>query len=162
MMKADRRPTSAQITAHLGRKDTENEMLVLVATKDTQGRSESDYCHAVEGELVTPITVECCLPDRCGCGRGFPGLVSARATTTAIVVDRALVTPALLRAAVVDSLVGRGWPAPSGHDPVDGALDELVDEHVTAISRISRAFGELAVVRRDGPTFWADIHRSAA
>ncbi len=137
-------------------------MLVLVATNDTQGESDGDYCHAVAGELVTPVTVECCLPDRCGCGRGFPGLVSARATTTAIVVDRPLVTPALLRAAVVDSLVRGGWPAPSGHDQLEGVLEELVDEHVTAIGRISHAFGELAVVRRDGPTFWADIQRFVA
>ena len=141
-------------------------MLVLVATKDTQGESEGDFCHAVEGELVTPITVECCLPDRCGCGRGFPGLVSARATTTAIVVERPGITPALLRAAVVDSLERGGRPAISGPDlldgMLDGMLDEVVDEHVTAISRIAHAFGELAVVRRDGPTYWADLRRSVA
>ncbi len=145
-------------------------MLVLVATNDTQGESEGDFCHAVEGELVTPITVECCLPDRCGCGRGFPGLVSARATTTAIVVERAGITPALLRAAVVDSLERGGWPATSGPDLLDGmldgmldeVLDEAVDEHVTAISRIAHAFGELAVIRRDGPTYWADLRRSVA
>jgi len=141
-------------------------MLVLVATKETQGESEGDYCHAVEGELVTPITVECCLPDRCGCGRGFPGLVSAQATTTAIVVDRPGITPALLRAAVVDSLERGGWSTPSGpgglDEMLDEMVDEMVDEHVTAISRISHAFGELAVVRRDGPTFWADIGRFVA
>ena len=137
-------------------------MLVLAATKDTQGESQGDYCHAVEGELVTPIIVECGLPDRCGCGRGFPGLVSALATTTAIVVDRPGVTPAVLRAAVVDSLERGGWSRPSGPGDVDGLLDEVVDEHVTAISGISQAFGERAIVRRDGPTFWADIQRVVA
>ena len=60
-------------------------MLVLVATTDTQGEVAGDYFQGVDGELVTPVTVECCVPDRCGCGRSFPGLVSARATTTALV-----------------------------------------------------------------------------
>ncbi len=133
-------------------------MLVLVATRDDQGRAGGDYCHAVEGELVTPVTVECCLPDACGCSRGFPGLVSSQATTTAMVVDRTAITPSLLRQAVSDSLERRGWPSGDERD----RFDELVDEHVQSIVRISRAFGEGAIVRRDGPTFWADIERSAA
>lgn len=133
-------------------------MLVLVATKQTQGRAPGDYCHTVEGELVTPITVECCLPESCGCSRGFPGLVSARATTTVMVVDRAAIGPELLRQAVVDSLVRGGWrDASTPHE-----FDEIVDDHVETIIRICNAFGEGAVVRRDGPAFWADIRRSAA
>lgn len=136
-------------------------MLVLVATKQTQGRRQSDYCHSVEGELVTPITVECCLPERCGCSRGFPGLVSARATTTAMVVERAGIGPALLRQAVVDSLVRGGWQTGSTPDELD-EFDELVDDHVETVIRVCNAFGEGAVIRRDGPAFWADIERSAA
>lgn len=132
-------------------------MLVLVATRQMQGR-DGDYCHAVEGELVTPITIECCLPDTCGCGRGFPGLVSARPTTTAMVVDRAAITPALLRQSVIDSLERGGWKA--GLD--DDEFDDLIADHLEAITRITRAFGEGAVIRRDGPAFWADIERSAA
>jgi hypothetical protein len=133
-------------------------MLVLVATKQTQGRVPHDYSHTVEGELVTPIAVECCLPDTCGCSRGFPGLVSARATTTAMVVERAAIGPALLRQAVVDSLQRGGWC--TGSDPHE--FDELVDDHVETIIKICKAFGEGAVIRRDGPAFWADIRRSAA
>jgi hypothetical protein len=133
-------------------------MLVLVATKQTQGRVPGDYCHTVEGELVTPITVECCLPDTCGCSRGFPGLVSARATTTALVVDRTAIGPALLRQAVVDSLERGGWR--TGSAPHE--FDEIVDAHVETVVRICKAFGEGAVIRRDGPAFWADITRSAA
>jgi hypothetical protein len=136
----------------------EDEMLVLVATRDDQGRAAGDYCHAVEGELVTPVTVECCLPDTCGCGRGFPGLVSSQATTTAMVVDRTAITPSLLRQAVADSLERGGWLPDDQHD----LFDELVDEHVASIIRIGRAFGNGAIVRRDGPTFWADIERWVA
>jgi hypothetical protein len=133
-------------------------MLVLVATKDTQGAARGDYFHAVEGELVTPVTVECCVPDQCGCGRGFPGLVSARATTTAMVAERRAITPTLLRDAITDSLQRGGWFV--GGD--DELADELVHDHVDAISRLASAFGEGAVVRRDGTTFWADIRRPAA
>ena len=133
-------------------------MLVLVATRDTQGQAEGDYCHTVEGELVTPITVECCLPDTCGCARGFPGLVSAHATTTALVVDRTAITPSLLRQSVCDSLARGGMTA----EVVGNDFDDLVDEHVDTIARVSRVFGEGAVVRRDGPAFWADLARRAA
>ena len=135
-------------------------MLVLVATRDTQGDEVGDYFHAVEGELVTPVTVECCVPDQCGCGRGFPGLVSARAATTAMVVQRPAITPALLRDAVTDSLRRGGWLALADAD--DGLADELIHDHVDAITRIGAAFGEGAVVRRDGTTFWADLRRPAA
>ena len=136
----------------------ENNMLVLVATRDTQGQAEGDYCHTVEGELVTPITVECCLPDACGCARGFPGLVSAHATTTAMVVDRAAITPTLLRQSVSDSLVRGG----SAGGAIGVELDEMIDEHVHTIVRVSKVFGEGAIVRRDGPAFWADVARRAA
>ena len=61
-------------------------MLVLVATNETQGQSSDDYSYTVAGELVTAVVTECESKD-CGCGRGFPGLASAFATTTAQVVD---------------------------------------------------------------------------
>lgn len=133
-------------------------MLVLVASRETQGRFDGDYCSTVEGELVTPITVECCVPDTCGCGRGFPGLVSAGATTTACVVDRTAITPSLLRQSVADSLERGGWRAALD----TGDFDEIVDEHIDTIAGVCKAFGEGAVVRRDGSAFWADIGRSAA
>ena len=60
-------------------------MLVLIATNELQGTAPDDYAWTVEGELVTPVATECASADRCGCARGFPGLESARATTTAMV-----------------------------------------------------------------------------
>ena len=133
-------------------------MLVLVASRDTQGRLDGDYCSTVEGELVTPVTVECCVPEACGCGRGFPGLVSAGATTTACVVDRAAITPSLLRQSVADSLERGGWRTALDEDD----FDVVVDEHVDSIVGVCQAFGEGTVVRRNGSAFWADIGRPAA
>lgn len=62
---------------------------VLIATSETQGARENDYNWCVEGELVWLAPV--CARDRedpdggCGCARGFAGLNSHRATTTAMV-----------------------------------------------------------------------------
>jgi len=156
MMNADRRYVGHNDPIW-GKREWENEMLVLVATSEMQGREDGDYCSTVDGELVTPITFECCVPDTCGCGRGFPGLVSAGATTTAMVVDRTAITLQLLRQSVTDSLDRGGW-----RGVADEEFEQIVDDHVDTIVRICQAFGERALVRRDGPAFWADITRSAA
>ena len=72
-------------------------MKVLVATGRTQGARDNDYHHAIEGELVRidpPCRKDRDDPDgRCGCGRGFAGMNSQRATTTARVADVPLTRP---------------------------------------------------------------------
>jgi len=66
-------------------------MNILMATTKGQGTRETDYTFAVEGELVWVGSV--CATDQrdpdggCGCGRGFMGLSSHRATTSAEVRD---------------------------------------------------------------------------
>ena len=87
-----------------------DDMRVLVATSEGQGTRPGDYCWTIEGEIVlTGPLLECADPQGCGCGRGFPGLGSARATTTAAVVDRAGISVDDLRRAVRDSLDRQGW-----------------------------------------------------
>lgn len=78
-------------------------MHVLIATDRTQGDRPDDYHHAVTGELVRLPGVECADPG-CGCQRGFAGMASSRATTTAEVVDRADLSPLALWSALVDDL----------------------------------------------------------
>jgi hypothetical protein len=138
-------------------------MLVLTATNELQGSVDGDYAHTVEGELVTPV-VAACSDVRCGCDRGFPGLASARATTTAMVVDLPHVTGADLRDAVHESLVRGGWldllreaasaddAGDDGHgaDP-EAELHDIVDEHVDAIAAVCAAFPVGTVVGRHGP-----------
>lgn len=63
---------------------------VLVATSKTQGARDNDYNWCIEQELVwfPPICRSSKVngpDDSCGCGRGFGGLNSHRATTTAMV-----------------------------------------------------------------------------
>jgi hypothetical protein len=120
------------------------DMKVLIATKRTQGAMPGDYSWALEGELVTPISMACSSPDSCGCGRGFPGLASARATTTALVVERPEVDDNRLRDALRDSLDRQGWLQ---HLDADQA-DDVVDDHVDSIERVCEHFEVGAVLGR--------------
>ena len=133
-------------------------MLVLVATKQGQGEVSGDYSWTVEGELVTPVVAECASGERCGCTRGFPGLASSRATTTAQVVDLEHLTERDVRDAITDSLERGGWfdliPAEEAH--------ELVDEHIECIAEVCGAFPVGTVLGRSGSTvFDRSIARAA-
>jgi hypothetical protein len=124
-------------------------MKVLVATERTQGDREDDYTFCVPGELLW-IT-EVCGRDRrdpnggCGCGRGFGGLTSHRATTTGEVVERDF-SEEEMRLAVRTSLTDQGW--------LPEVLSEservaIVDEVVSEVRAVAEALPVGAVVRRD-------------
>lgn len=148
-------------------------MLVMIATTETQGTMPGDYCHAVEGELVTPVVTRCD-DTRCGCDRGFPGLASSRATTTAMVVDRPWITEADLRDAVRDSLERGGWldllessataADERGEDPDDplDVFESICDEHVDEIIATSEFFGVGTVLSRRDDNVTERIVRHAA
>lgn len=130
-------------------------MKVLVATRELQGTAPQDYSYTLEGELVTPVVGECRSPDRCGCGRGFGGLASSRATTTAMVVERPNLTPLLLDDAVHAWLERSGWRELFADDELDDAavdalLAEIADEHLEAIAEICGHFPVGTVVERRG------------
>ena len=142
-------------------------MLVLIATNELQGTGSDDYAHTVEGELVTPLATECASGDRCGCRRGFPGLASGLATTTAMIVDRPGATERDLRDAVYDWLDRGGWIdllEQQHHDDVDvdEIVDALIDEHVELIGDTCAAFPEGTVVVRRGVMISARSHPFAA
>jgi hypothetical protein len=138
-------------------------MLVLIATNELQGAAPDDYAWTVEGELVTPVANECTSGDRCGCARGFPGLASARATTTAMVVERPGLTEQDLRDAVLDWLDRGGWIELLEQTAIDRSIDDLaqidevddmveaiIDEHVEMIAAVCANFPEGTVVERHG------------
>jgi hypothetical protein len=88
-------------------------MKILVATELTQGTSPDDYHYCIDGELVW--VQEACDRDKqnpdmpCGCGRGFAGAASHRATTTAMVVESAMTRDDVILA-FETSLPDGGWP----------------------------------------------------
>lgn len=126
-------------------------MLVLVATNEMQGMVDGDYMFTVDGELVTPVVAECATPGRCGCGAGFPGFASSRATTTALVLDLPHLDDGDLRDVVEGALERDGWFDLIGEDQVR----ELVDEHVECIAAVCASFPVGTVVGRDGTLIFA-------
>jgi hypothetical protein len=122
-------------------------MRVLVATDRTQGSVDGDYCWTVEGELVLggPL-LECASPDRCGCGRGFPGLASCRATTTAMVVDRPHIGRAELGQAILDYLERHGWL----QEMEQHEIEEGLEDEIALIEAVTAAFPDGAIVGRQG------------
>ncbi len=139
-------------------------MKVLVATHITQGDDAGDYCWAVDGELVTPVAVACSNP-KCGCEWGFPGLASARATSTALVVDHPHIGRAELERAVRDSLARDGWIRDRDvvgeneelYDDEDDDIadDEFVAFHVDSIIGAANRFSIGTVVCRCGERVFA-------
>jgi hypothetical protein len=123
-------------------------MQVLVATTDTQGRLDTDYCWTLDGELVRLPGIECANPG-CGCSRGWAGLASSRATTTCRVADLALDRHEVL-AAFTDALDREGWLA--GLDDRSWVGD-WVDEHLALaaaypVGTILGKQGDHTLVRR--------------
>lgn len=89
-------------------------MKILVATTLTQGARGNDYNYCVPGELLwvqEPCDRDQRDPDGgCGCGRGFAGAASHRATTTAQVIEADFTHDELL-VAMQTSLADGGWPS---------------------------------------------------
>ena len=97
-------------------------MKILVATALTQGDRRNDYNYCVPGEPVwvqDPCDRDRRNPDGgCGCGRGFAGLASHRATTTAQIVEVAMTRDELILA-MRTSLTDGGWPPEWAADVAD-------------------------------------------
>jgi hypothetical protein len=125
-------------------------MRVLVATRSTQGEYEGDYSSALDGELVRLPFVECSRPQACGCGRGFAGITSHRATTTAEVVDRPELTPAIYAEVLWDDFAEQCRAIGISDPSTDGELRALAADDVGLLELIASEFPLGAIVRRDG------------
>jgi hypothetical protein len=114
-------------------------MKILVATALAQGNASNDYHYCVEGELVW--IQEPCDRDRknpdgpCGCGRGFAGAASHKATTTAAVMESEMTREDVVLA-FQTSLTDGGWPLSWAEEVADENLDIAADLPVgTVIGR---------------------------
>ncbi|PRC46494.1 hypothetical protein C6A85_89805 [Mycobacterium sp. ITM-2017-0098] len=111
-------------------------MKILVATGHMQGASPNDYHYCVEGELVwiqEPCDRDLRNPDGpCGCGRGFAGAASHRATTTAMVVESEMSRRDVVLA-FETSLGDGGWPTAWAEEVADENLEIAATLPVGAI-----------------------------
>lgn len=118
---------------------------VLVATTERQGDRHDDYAWAVDGELVY-IPIDACDCPGCGCERGFAGMASSRATTTALVVDRVDLGSAELGRALSDSLERQGWLDPERSADQDELFRHLFQRLLVAAAH----FPTGSIIEREG------------
>jgi hypothetical protein len=125
-------------------------MRVLISTSETQGQRSDDYHWTCDGELVRLPLAEC--PDaECGCSRGFAGLASRRATTTAVVEERPDLDVSglgeLLRQDVLDGIGPGGLPLT---DEELDEIDEETEEELHLLQHITSHFPPGTVIERSG------------
>ena len=118
---------------------------VLVATTEGQGDNPGDYAWAVDGELVYIPSLVCDNPG-CGCGRGFAGMASNRATTTALVVERNDLSTNDLSNALSDSLERQGWLSGRWSEADEDLFRDLFQRLLMAASH----FPAGSILERDG------------
>ena len=118
---------------------------VLVATKERQGDRHDDYAWAVDGEFVYVPADTCDCPG-CGCGRGFAGMASSRATTTALVVERHDLGLSDLSDALSDSLERQGWISAASTADDDELFRQLFQRLLVSASH----FPVGSIIEREG------------
>ena len=136
----------------------EDNMLILEATTDLQGQRPTDYNWCEQGELVYLAFQECSRPS-CGCTRGFAGLDSHRATTTARVAERPDLTIEGLAQLIARSLCDGGWI--DRPDPGDELVSWLATEVVETANSYVR-FGIGTVIEREGDQLQRRLRLDAA
>ncbi|MGW3352645.1 DUF7715 family protein [Nonomuraea rubra] len=125
-------------------------MHVLAETRHTQGQRPNDFNNCVPGELVRLASV--CDRDRgdpdgmCGCARSFAGFTSAKATTTAIVIELDMTRDAYLHD------LARSYRLPPGTG-VDEDLVAEADQLIALaaslpLGAVIEIRGDVAEVRR--------------
>lgn len=139
-------------------------MFVLIATTDLHTDPHTERDRAVDGELVSPVVLDCPNPLCEVCAHAWFGLTSHGCTDQAMVVDRPGVTEAALRSRVHDWLDCRGdidaivQASEAGEYELDGirvddpvaAVDELVSAHIAEIRAICERFPVGTTVSRLG------------
>ncbi len=126
-------------------------MKLLVATARTQGRRPNDFCWAEEGEIVT-FGSECGdepVDGPCGCRRALRGVVTRKAATTFLVVQRPDLRLRDLARMVAAALVAGGW-----YPSLDRAHAAAVED-AQRLAEVALGHAEGTILERRGGTFSA-------
>ena len=124
-------------------------MKVLVATEETQGHRNTDFCWTEEGELVS-FGTECTgetIDGECGCRRSLCGVWTRKATTTFRVVEREELSPGGLVSLLAAGLV-------SGHFyETREKARPAAEEDASRLAALAAAYPEGAILERRGDRF---------
>jgi len=125
-------------------------MKALVATAETQGFRDNDFCWAKEGELVQ-FSSECDGEDvdgTCGCRRSMAGMSSGKGTTTTRVADLADLTKRAYMQQWLESQLRGGWI--DRKDELSEDEKQWALEDTQELLRLASTFPVDAVVEKRG------------
>jgi hypothetical protein len=147
-------------------------MRVLIAVNQQRRVHEHQPGHAVDGELVTPVLLECTDPERCRCSRSWAGLSTVGFSALAEVAERPNLDRSEVRRKIHDLLDEVGWidevvqaiEADDGGDADDPvwATERMIDEHLAQIDEICSTFPVGSVLSRLGDLVAPTVESCAA
>jgi hypothetical protein len=139
-------------------------MRVLIAVNNQRRLQTHRPGEAVDGEIVTPVVLECTEPASCPCDHSWAGLATGGFSALAEVADRPNMTEAQLRRAIhgllddvgvigglIETIEADDVALDGGQcdDPV-WAIERMIDDHVAQIEAICESFPIGAVLSRLG------------
>ncbi len=150
-------------------------MKVLIAVNHQRHVHEHQPGRAVDGELVTPVLLECTDPQRCRCPQSWAGLSTIGFSPLAEVADRPNLDRFELRRAIHGLLDELGWidevvqaaeaAVADGSDveadPV-WLTERMIDEHLAHIDVICAEFPVGTVLARLGDLVAPTVESRAA
>lgn len=147
-------------------------MRVLIAVNQQRRVHEHQPGHAVDGELVSPVLLDCTDPERCRCNRSWAGLSTVGFSALAEVADRPNLDRLELRRALHGLLEEVGWidemmqaiesdDAGDADDPV-WATERMIDDHLAQIDEICATFPVGTVLSRLGDLVAPTVESRAA
>ncbi len=151
-------------------------MRVLIAVNQQRRIHDHQPGHAVDGELVTPVLLDCTDPANCRCNRSWAGLATVGFSALAEVADRPNLARGEVRAAVHELLDEIGWidemvqaiesdrgdsHDDDGDDPV-WATERMIDDHLAQIDAICASFPVGTVLSRLGDLVAPTVESRAA
>jgi hypothetical protein len=134
-------------------------MKIFVATSETQGERDSDFCFAPEGELVM-LGESHDFEDvdgECGCRRSVVGIEGGAATTTMKVVEVEMRREEYI-ARMVEACIEEGF----GGNKVMQAVARKVGAEAEALLFYADKFPVGAVVERRGDQYYRRMKTAAA